>query len=106
MRLTGGYTNYGQDIGILMLDTNFPRIPGDIGNAKSYEIPVRYKIVKNAQPCRIMGNMRIPSCSTLYRSCTRAGSGGRKSHHHQLRLSGSFSKRAGRCRDVPVFPPL
>lgn len=56
MRLTGGYTNYGQDIGILMLDTIFPRIPGDIGNARSYKIPVRYKVVKNADPGRIMGD--------------------------------------------------
>ena len=34
--LYGGYTTYGQPIGILMLDTRFPRIPGDIGNAKTY----------------------------------------------------------------------
>jgi len=56
MHLTGGYTNYGQDIGILMLDTIFPRIPGDIGNARTYEnIPVRYKIVKDAYASKIMG---------------------------------------------------
>ena len=56
MMLKGGYTNYGQDIGILMLDTKFPRIPGDIGNARSYEgIPIRYKIVKNAVTSKIMG---------------------------------------------------
>lgn len=45
MRLKGGFTNYGQDIGILMLDTIFPRIPGDIGNAKSYDFPVRYGVL-------------------------------------------------------------
>lgn len=28
MRLKGGFTNYGPDIGILMLDTIFHRIPG------------------------------------------------------------------------------
>jgi len=56
MRLTGGYTNYGQDIGIIMLDTIFPRIPGDIGNAYTYDFPVRYKVVKNAIPDRIMGD--------------------------------------------------
>ena len=33
-------------IGILMLDTAFPRIPGDIGNALTYGFPVRYKIVR------------------------------------------------------------
>ena len=64
MKLTGGYTNYGQDIGILMLDTAFPRIPGDIGNAKSYpNIAVRYKTVKNAYPSEIMG--RAPSADLI-----------------------------------------
>ena len=45
--IRGGYTCYGQDIGILMLDTKFPRIRGDIGNAETFPFPVRYKIVRN-----------------------------------------------------------
>lgn len=60
MQLKGGYTNYGESIGILMLDTRFPRPPGDIGNARSYEFPVRYKIVKNAYTDRIMGHSPDP----------------------------------------------
>lgn len=56
MHLIGGHTNYGQDIGILMLDTQFPRVPGDIGNARSYHFPVRYKVVKDAIPEKIMGD--------------------------------------------------
>lgn len=47
MRLCGGYTNYGQDIGILMMDTVFPRIIGDIGNANTFTIHVRYRTVRN-----------------------------------------------------------
>ena len=43
--LKGGYTTYGQDIGILMMRTVFPRLPGDIGNARSFRVPVRYRIV-------------------------------------------------------------
>jgi hypothetical protein len=35
MLVKGGFTNYGQKIGILMLETTFPRIPGDIGNVVS-----------------------------------------------------------------------
>ena len=61
MLLKGGYTNYGQDIGVLMLDTKFPRIPGDIGNARTYpNIPLRFKMVKNAQSPKIMGKTPAP----------------------------------------------
>ena len=48
MKMTGNTTNYGEDIGILMLDTRFPRPRGDIGNAWSFDFPVRYKTVKGA----------------------------------------------------------
>jgi len=55
MKLTGGYTNYEQIIGVLMLDTRFPRPKGDIGNASSYRFPVRYKKVEGAITAKIMG---------------------------------------------------
>lgn len=38
-----------------MLDTRFPRIPGDVGNALTWPFPVRYKVVKGAVGHRIMG---------------------------------------------------
>lgn len=41
-----GTATYGEAIGILILDTEFPRIPGDIGNATTYSFPVRFKVVK------------------------------------------------------------
>lgn len=47
MNIKGGYTHYGHEIGILMLDTVFPRIEGDIGNARTFDFPVCYKTVKN-----------------------------------------------------------
>lgn len=47
MIMKGGHTYYGQDIGILMLDTVFPRVKGDIGNAATFPFPVRYYVVKN-----------------------------------------------------------
>lgn len=47
MKIKGGYTSYGQYIGILMMDTVFPRLIGDIGNARTYKVPVRYYTVRN-----------------------------------------------------------
>jgi len=56
MFIKGGFSNYDQEIGILMLDTIFPRIPRNIGNANSYNFPVRYKVVKGVGPDKIMGD--------------------------------------------------
>lgn len=53
--ITGGRTLYGHALGVLMLDTVFPRLAGDIGNALTWPFPVQYKIVKGARTDRIMG---------------------------------------------------
>ena len=47
MNIRGGKTFYGQDIGILMMDTKFPRLPGDPGNARTFDFPVCYKVVRD-----------------------------------------------------------
>jgi hypothetical protein len=52
--LDGGRTIYGIDLGILMLDTVFPRPLGDIGNAATWPFPVRYRIVSAATPDRVV----------------------------------------------------
>lgn len=41
-------------LGILLLDTVFPRIPGDVGNAQSYEYPVVFKTVRGATVQRVV----------------------------------------------------
>lgn len=43
-------------IGILMLDSRFPRILGDIGNPTTWPFPVRYKIVAHASPELVVRN--------------------------------------------------
>lgn len=44
----------GAKIGVLMLETQFPRLPGDIGNPESFENPVIYKTVKGASPEKVV----------------------------------------------------
>ncbi len=41
-------------IGILMLETTFPRIPGDIGNPHTFSFPVIHKVIPGATPERVV----------------------------------------------------
>lgn len=54
MKAQGGKAIYGATVGILMLEARFPRIPGDMGNATSWDFPVHYKIVRGASPDRVV----------------------------------------------------
>ena len=45
---------HGQSIGILILDTRFPRPRGDIGNAETWDFPVLYKKVRGATTARVV----------------------------------------------------
>lgn len=52
----GGKTVYGANLGILMLETKFPRIQGDIGNATTWPFPVQYRVVRDATPELVVRN--------------------------------------------------
>ena len=50
----GGKSLYGARVGILMLETRFPRIPGDMGNAETWPFPVLFKVVPGASSRRVV----------------------------------------------------
>ncbi|WP_299638733.1 aspartate/glutamate racemase family protein [uncultured Ruegeria sp.] len=54
MIVQGGKSIYGASVGILMLDAQFPRIPGDMGNAQTWPFPVLYRVVRDASPDRVV----------------------------------------------------
>jgi hypothetical protein len=41
-------------LGVLMLETRFPRLAGDIGLASSFDFPVRHAVVRGASPERVV----------------------------------------------------
>lgn len=104
VKLTGGYTNYGESIGILMLDTIFPRIPGDIGNAHSYPFPVRYKTVKNAVSKRIMGASPDEALLTPFiEAAKELESEGVKAITTSCGFLSQFQPQLAAAVNVPVF---
>jgi aspartate/glutamate racemase len=50
----GGKAIYGAPLGILMLEAEFPRIPGDMGNATTWPFPVLYRVVPGATPEKVV----------------------------------------------------
>jgi len=54
MKVQGGKSVYGASVGILMLEAQFPRIPGDMGNALSWEFPVQFRVVEGASPDHVV----------------------------------------------------
>lgn len=68
----------GSEIGILMLDTRFPRPLGDIGNPASFAFPVRYHRVAGATPARVVTQAQraralLPDFISGARALERAG---------------------------------
>src|SRR5881227_64864 len=55
----GGKALYGARVGILMLETRFPRIRGDMGNALTWPFPVLYKVVPGATPDRVVRHQSV-----------------------------------------------
>ncbi|MEJ5229566.1 MAG: aspartate/glutamate racemase family protein [Pseudothermotoga sp.] len=60
LKIKGGRNFYGFAIGVIMLETHFPRVAGDIGNAQTWDFPVLYKVVKDANPKKIIEDNPMP----------------------------------------------
>ena len=76
MRARGGQNVYGFAVGILTLDTRFPRAPGDIGNAATFDFPVLYRRVSGASSDRVVREgprSLLPSFVDGARALERAG---------------------------------
>jgi hypothetical protein len=51
-----GQVSYGESIGILLLETRTPFIQGDVGNATSYDFPVRYRTIPGLTATKIFNH--------------------------------------------------
>lgn len=54
-RARPGQASYGEAIGILLLDSFVPFIPGDVANATTYDFPVRFQKVQGLTTKRVLG---------------------------------------------------
>jgi Asp/Glu/hydantoin racemase len=102
-RVRGGQNQYGFTVGILMLDTRFPRIAGDMGNAATFPFPVRYFRVSGADPDRVVrGGARdlLPAFVEGARALAREGVGAISTNCGFL---ARFQSELAAAVAVPVF---
>ena len=52
--IRGGKAIYGASVGMLLLESRFPRIPGDGGNAATWPFPMLYRVVGGATPDKVV----------------------------------------------------
>lgn len=103
MKLKGGYTNYGEAIGILMLDTRFPRAVGDIGNALSFPFPVKYKKIKFALPERVVKEADITLLEPFIEGARELEREGVKAITTSCGFLAMFQNQLAASVNIPVF---
>ncbi len=103
MLIKGGRPCYGESIGILILDTKFPRIPGDIGNASSFNFPVRLKIVKGAFVSRAVYNSDPTLLDLFIKAAKELEADGVKAITTSCGFTVLFQDQLAKAVRVPVF---
>jgi len=99
----GNHTNYGEAIGILMLETYFPRIPGDIGNATTFPFPVRYYTVKGADGLNVAKNFDRSVIPLFIEGARELERQGVRAIVTSCGFSAVFHRELADAVDVPVF---
>lgn len=99
----GGKTNYGETIGIIMLDTVFPRIPGDVGNAGTFSFPVKYKIVKGASPQRVVQEADPQLLQPFIEAARELEQEGVRAITTSCGFLAIFQKQLAEAVNIPVF---
>jgi Asp/Glu/hydantoin racemase len=94
---------YGESVGILILDAAYPCVPGNVGNAGTFNFPVRYKVVKNASIDRLL-NQRDPALLQPFIDAARQlQAEGVKAITGACGFMALFQRQVADSVDIPVF---
>jgi Asp/Glu/hydantoin racemase len=101
--IKGGRPYYGESIGILILDTKFPRIPGDIGNASTFDFPVRLKVVKGASVSKVVKEGNLSLLEPFIAAARELENEGVRAITTSCGFLVLFQDQLARAVNVPVF---
>ena len=101
--VSGGQTFYGFDIGIIMLDTKFPRIIGDIGNAHTFSFPVLYDKVIGWKPEKVVLDLKKQDIEPFIKSAKRLEDAGCRIITTSCGFLSMFQEELSNSVNVSVF---
>jgi aspartate/glutamate racemase len=94
---------YGESIGILILNANYPCVPGNVGNASSFPFPVRYKVVKEASIERLLKKSDQSLLQPFIDSAIELQEEGVKGITGACGFMALFQREVSEAVEVPVF---
>jgi hypothetical protein len=90
-------------LGVLLLDTQFPRIPGDVGNELSYDYPVVFRTVPGASVQRVVYEADALLLDEFIIAARELESLGATAITSSCGFLSPFQKDIARAMSVPVF---
>lgn len=93
----------GEAIGILILDAAYPCIPGNVGNATTYDFPVRYKEIKGASIERLLCDRDPALLEPFIEGARELEAEGVRAITGACGFMALFQKQVAAAVEVPVF---
>ena len=103
MILRGGPNIYGIPIGVLCLESYFPKPPGHIKNAQSFDFPVTFKVVEGATTQRIVENPDSALIEPFIEAARELEREGVKAITGSCGFLALFQREIADAVDIPVF---
>jgi hypothetical protein len=92
----------GAPVGIVMLDTHFPRIAGDIGNPETFDFPVLYRTVP-ADAGAVVRHLETQDVSVYIRAARELEEDAARAVFTSCGFLGAFQKTIGEALQVPFI---
>ena len=99
----GGYNVYGYGLGVIMLDTAFPRVKGDIGNARTFPYPVLYKTMEGWTSDRVVLNLTKEDVKPFIDAARELETAGVRAITTSCGFLSLFQDEIASSVNVPVF---
>ena len=92
----------GAPVGIVMLDTHFPRIAGDISNPDTFDFPVLYRTVP-ADAGMVVMHLKKQDVNVYIRAARELEKAGARAVFTSCGFLGAFQKTIGEALQVPFI---